>query len=128
MLADAVAGRSNTDATLTAISEGLAADWDRLDELAGMFAAGAVTGREWMTARDPIQARIQDAEGMLAAMTDSAALSELVGNSREQWAELGLDRRQVIIRAVLDHAVIRPGTAGALELDINRGVQPTWRR
>jgi len=128
-LADAVAGRGNTDATLTAISEGLAADRGRLDELAGMFAAGAVTGREWMTARDPIQARIRDAERRLAAMTDSAALSGLIGNStqlRQQWAALGLDRRQAIIRAVLDHAVITPGTAGARELDINR-VQPTWR-
>lgn len=97
------------------ISEGLAADRTRLDELAVMFAAGAVTSREWMTARDPIQARIRDAERRLAAMTDSAALSGLVGNStqlRRQWTALGLDRRQAIIRAVLDHAVIRRGTTG----------------
>lgn len=128
-LADAMAGRGNTDAALLAVSEDLAADRRRLDELAGLFAAGAVTSREWMTARDPIHARIRDSERQLATATDSGALTGLVGHAehlREQWTVLGLDRRQAIIRAVLDHAVIRPGTAGARKLDINR-VQPTWR-
>lgn len=128
-LADAIAGRGNTDTALLAASEDLAADRHRLDELAGLFAAGAVTSREWMTARDPIHARIRNAERQLATVTDTGALTGLVGNAehlREQWTLLGLDRRQAIIRAVLDHAVITPGTPGARELDISR-VQPTWR-
>ena len=48
------------------------------------------------------------------------------GALRQRWDSLTLDRQHAIVRAVLDYAVIAPGTPGAHTLDINR-VQPRWR-
>ena len=128
-LADALTGKVRDDGALGALGNALTTDQSRLDELAGLYAEGAVSAREWMAARNPIEARIRDTQRRLAHATDTSALDGLTGNGtvvREQWAGLGIDRRQAIIRAVLDHAVIGPGTPGARTLDINR-VQPQWR-
>jgi hypothetical protein len=128
-LADALAGKASTDATVAALSDALAADQRRLEELAGLYADGSISAREWITARDPIQARITDTGRRLAAATGTTALDGLAGHGtalRRRWHTLTLDRRHAIIRAVLDHAVIAPGTPGARTLDMNR-VQPHWR-
>jgi site-specific DNA recombinase len=45
---------------------------------------------------------------------------------REQWPDLDVEPQQAIIKAILDHAVIAPGTPGSRSLDINC-VQPHWR-
>ena len=128
-LADALADKARGDATATALSEALAADQQRLEDLAGLYAQGAITAREWLTARDPIQARITDTGRQLAAATGTTALDGLAGRGaalRQHWDSLTLDRQHAIVRAVLDYAVIAPGTPGAHTLDINR-VQPRWR-
>lgn len=128
-LADALAGKLNQDAELAAVAEDLAEQQVRLEELAGLYADGQVSAREWMTARDPIQARIREAERRLAQANDTGPVHGLAGHSarlRRDWQTLGLDRRQAIVKTVLDHAVIAPGTPGARTLDINR-VQPQWR-
>jgi site-specific DNA recombinase len=128
-LADALAGRVAADTELAAVADALAADQARLDELAGLYAAGAVTAREWMTARDPIQARVRDAQRRLAHAADTGPLHSVIGAGsrlRREWDTLTLDRQQAIIKTVLDHAVIGAGTPGARALDINR-VCPQWR-
>lgn len=104
-------------------------DQGRLDELAGLYAVGSISAREWIAARDPITVRIAQARREIAEATDTGAVYELAGTGgilRDQWPDLALDRQQAIIKAVLDHAVIAPGTPGARSLDINR-VQPQWR-
>jgi DNA invertase Pin-like site-specific DNA recombinase len=128
-LAKALAGKSNPDRDVAALAAAVEADQGRLDELAALYADGAVTAREWIAARDPITARISHARREIAAATDTTAVYELAGTGgilREQWPNLELERQQAIIKAVLDHAVIAPGTAGSRSLDINR-VQPHWR-
>ena len=128
-LADALAGKATKDAQTAAVAERLAADMEQQDELAKAYAARQITLREWMTARAPIEARIGDAERRLARATRTDALAGLVGNGdalRAQWAVLNLSRQHAIVRAVLDHAVIGPGTSGARTLDPAR-VQPVWR-
>ena len=128
-LADALTGKVRDDDALGGLGAALTADQARLDELAGLYADGSVSAREWMAARNPIEARIHDTQRRLAHATDTSALNGLTGNGtvvREQWDSLGIDRRQAIIRAVLDHAIIGPGTPGARTLDIHR-VQPQWR-
>ncbi len=128
-LADALSGRSSDDGALAALGEALAADQTQLEELAGLYATGQVTAREWMAARNPIESRIRDTQRRLAHATETSALDGLLGNVavlRGQWDTLGLDRRHAIVRAILDHAVIAPGTPGARSLDIGR-VQPQWR-
>ncbi len=107
----------------------MAADQAQLEELAGLYATGQVTAREWMAARNPIESRIRDTQRRLAQATETSALDGLLGNVailRGQWDTLGLDRRHAIIRAILDYAVIGPGTPAARSLDIGR-VQPQWR-
>lgn len=128
-LAEALAGRASTDEQATALAEQLSGDQAHLEELAGMYADRAITSAEWMTARNPIQARITDAERRLARVTNTAALDGLIGTGNAlsaQWAGLNLDRQVAVVRTLLDHAVIGPGTPGARTLDLNR-VQPVWR-
>lgn len=128
-LADALAGKANADADVTALAAQVDTDQGRLDELAGLYADGAITAREWIAARDPITERITAARRDIAAVTDTTAVFELVGTGgalRTEWDGLDLGRQQAIIKAVLDHAVIAPGTPGARRLDIDR-VAPIWR-
>ncbi|MGI8761057.1 MAG: recombinase family protein [Jatrophihabitantaceae bacterium] len=127
-LAAALSGQASADAVLRQLGEQLAADRGRLDELAALYAAGDVSAREWMIARNPIQDRVADTERQLSTATETTALDGLIGNAeqlRGQWADLSIDRRQAIIRAVLDHAVIAPSKQTP-RFDLNR-VQPLWR-
>ena len=128
-LAKVLARKSSPDADVAALAAQVEADQGRLDELAGLYAEGAISAREWIAARDPITARITQARRDIAAATDTSAVSELVGTGgalRQQWPDLGLDRQQAIVKSVLDHAVIAPGRPGQRRLDISR-VQPHWR-
>ncbi len=128
-LADALAGRAALDERTAEIAAALQADQDQLAELTGMYSAKQITAREWIDARNPIQARITRAEQALARSTRSDALVGLIGNSaqlRASWADLNLTRQAAIVRAVLDHAVIGPGTPGARVFRPER-VTPVWR-
>ncbi|KAA8958642.1 recombinase family protein [Mycobacterium sp.] len=128
-LADALAGKATADADVAALAAQVDADQERLDELAGLYADGAITAREWITAREPITERITAARRDIAAATDTTAVYELAGTGgvlRAEWGGLDLGRQQAIVKAVLDHAVIAPGTPGARSLDIGR-VAPVWR-
>lgn len=128
-LADALAGKSSVDADVAALSAQLDADTARLDELAALYANATVTAREWIAARDPITARIAETRRAVAAATDTTDVQELAGTGRllrEQWDSLDVDRQQAVVKSVLDHAVIAPGTPGSRSLDIGR-VRPVWR-
>jgi hypothetical protein len=128
-LADVLAGRTSPNADVAGLSAQLDADTARLDELAALYANATITAREWIAARDPITARITQTRRDIAAATDTTDLHELAGTGhllRDQWDDLDIDRQQAVIKAVLDHAVIAPGTPGACRLDISR-VQPHWR-
>ncbi|HTX96539.1 MAG TPA: recombinase family protein [Mycobacterium sp.] len=128
-LADVLAGKASVDHDVAALSARLDADTTRLDELAALYADGVISAREWIAARDPITDRIAATRRDIAAATDTTAVYELAGTGgvlRAQWPNLDLDRRQAVIKAVLDHAVIAPGTPGSRSLDIGR-VLPVWR-
>lgn len=128
-LADALAGRAAVDERTAALSQALTEDQEQLAELTALYAAKSITAREWMEARNPIQARIERTEQTIARATRSDALTGLVGNGeqlRASWADLNLTRQAAIVRAVLDHAVIGAGTRGAQSFDPAR-VRPLWR-
>ncbi|BBZ08792.1 hypothetical protein MDOR_29610 [Mycolicibacterium doricum] len=79
--------------------------------------------------RDPINDRSAAARRDIAKATDTSAVVDLAGTGnvlRGQWNDLDIDRQQAVVKSVLDHAVIAPGTPGSRKLDINR-VQPAWR-
>ena len=128
-LADALAGRAAADEQTAAMSEALTQDQEQLAELTALYASKSITAREWMEARNPIQARIERTEQAIARATRSDALAGLVGNGeqlRGAWAGLNLTRQAAIVRAVLEHAVIGPGTRGTRAFDPER-VRPLWR-
>lgn len=120
-----LAGRSSADVQ----ADALATDQALLEELAVMLGKQEIGTREWRAAHEPIDRRIKDRQRQLAQATRADALVGLPGNSqqlRQQWAELSLTRQAAIVRALLDHAVIAPGTAGARSLDLDR-VRPVWQ-
>jgi site-specific DNA recombinase len=128
-LADTLAGRFADNAQAAELSAQVSTDTAQLEELAGLYASGQITSREWMTARAPIPDRLKDRERRLARLTRDDSLTGLVGNGdqlRESWGSLNLTRQHAVIRAVIDHAVIGPGTTGARSLDPDR-VTIIWR-
>jgi len=128
-LAKVLAGKASPNHDVAALAAAVEADQTRLDELAGLYADGAISAREWIAARDPITSRIQQARRDIAEATDTSEVYELAGTGgalRGQWPDLDVERQRSIVKSILDHAVIAPGTPGSRSLDINR-VQPHWR-
>jgi site-specific DNA recombinase len=128
-LHDALTGGTGADARTSGLAEGLAADQAQLDELAVMYGKQEITAREWRAAREPVEQRMQDRRRRLAAATRTDALAGLPGQGaqlRQDWSALNLTRQAAIVSAVLDHAVVAPGTSGARELDPAR-IAPVWR-
>jgi DNA invertase Pin-like site-specific DNA recombinase len=128
-LADALAGRAAADEHAAELAEAIAGAREQLGELADVWSAKQISMAEWLTARKPIEARIEATERHLARLTRADALHGLVGQGdqlRRQWGTLNLSRQHAIIAAVVDHVVIGPGQNGARTLDPNR-VQPVWR-
>jgi site-specific DNA recombinase len=128
-LADALAGRMAADSEYTERAAELAADQEQLEELSGLYATKQIKATEWMAARNPIEARIRDTERRMSRASDTSALTGLVGagaHLRTQWEGLNLSRQAAIVRAVLDHAIIRAGVNGARSVSPDR-VDPVWR-
>jgi site-specific DNA recombinase len=128
-LADALAGRAARDQALAAVAHELSGDQEQLRELAQAYGDKLITMREWVDAKKPIEARIDAGQRRISRATHSDALHGMPGHGqalRASWDTLNLTRQAAIIAAVLDHAVIAPGTPGSRSLDPNR-VQPAWR-
>ena len=128
-LAAALEGRTSQDAQTIATGQKLAEDRAQLETLANLFGTNQITSPEWLAARRPIEARIQQLERLLARATRTDALTGLPGQGavlRSAWAGLNLTRQNAIVAAVLDHAVVSPGTPGARHLDPAR-ILPRWR-
>jgi hypothetical protein len=128
-LADTLAGRNSADARTQELTRALDEDQRRLDDLAQAHGRGEIAMREWMLAREPIQQRLAHTQRQLAAITHTGAISGLVGTGdelRRAWGTLNLDRQHAIVSALIDHAVIGPGSPGAQELDPAR-VSVVWR-
>ena len=128
-MADVIAGRAAQDEHTAALAETVAQDQAQLDELAEMYAARQISAREWMAARNPIEARVQDGQRRLARATRNDAVAGFVGNGdalRTQWADLNLTRQHAIVKAVLDHAVIAGTDKRSPVFDPNR-VDLVWR-
>ncbi len=107
----------------------LGADTAQLEELARLYGQREITHTEWLAARKPVEARIQDAKGRLSRMTGTTALDGYVGNAehlRAHWDTLTLTRQHAIIKALVDRIEIGPGVRGRNAFDPDR-VTPIWR-
>lgn len=128
-LAAALTGQADDQTAAADLSDALAADRAHLDELAALYADRQITSREWIAARNPIEARIRDTERALMRLTRSDALTGIIGNGqqlRSSWNTLNLTRQAAIIRAILDHVIIHPGKPYATSFDPNRA-ELIWR-
>ncbi|WP_084653992.1 recombinase family protein [Nocardia altamirensis] len=128
-LADAVAGKVEADTSLAELSRQVDEDKAELEQLAHMKKARRITMAEWLILRDGIESRLDGNRRKIAQATETSEIAELIGRGealRKEWPDLSIDRRQSIIKAVLEHAVILPGKSGARSLDVDR-VDPAWR-
>jgi len=128
-LADALAGQARKDEDTAALLDEVSADREQLEELAAAHGNRAISMPEWMAARKPIDDRLRANERRLRQATNTGQLASLQGQGdelRRQWGTLNLDRQVAIVKAVLDHVIITPGTPGARSFDRHRA-HPQWR-
>jgi len=124
-LADARKVNTEADELATGITE----DEGMLGQLATDYADKTISHREWLTARQPIQQRIDAANRRLSRVSGTHRIDPYVGNAsalRDAWADLPLSRQQAIIRTVLDHVVVNPAQRGRNTFDPDR-FTPLWR-
>ncbi len=126
-LAEAIRGNGHRPAT----------DWDgqadgaqaKLDELASAYAGGAISLREWLIAREPIQQQLDVARRRSTQNGQATVLADYLGRSetlRRRWPELGFDRQRAILGAVLAEVRVRPGRRGLNRFDPTR-FELVWR-
>jgi site-specific DNA recombinase len=102
---------------------------EQLDELAQMWAEREITRGEWVTARAPIEKRLDTAKRRLAAINFTTELTPHLGNAqelREQWQTMTLTRQKQIVSALLQHLVVGPGRRGYNRFDPAR-LTAVWR-
>lgn len=88
-----------------------------------------ITRGEFLAARTPLEARLQNAQKQLAKLSHSSALSDYVGDAdllRERWADLPLTGQHAVVAAVLDHLVVHPARRGYNRFNPDR-FTPVWR-
>lgn len=103
----------------------LDADRRRLDELAAMWADGAVSRREYLIARDRIADRISTAERRQARDNGTSAIAPLAGTARKRWPSLTFDQQRAVLRSLFAGITIGPGKRGFNRFDPAR-VHPEW--
>jgi DNA invertase Pin-like site-specific DNA recombinase len=129
MLPDLIA--RNSDAETERLASALAAGRAELEELAHLKGQGRFTIAEWLAMRDPIEARIRDAEAKLASSStdDVQALRTLPrarGALRTLWDSWDVPTRRVWLKRLLERVVVSNGaTRGA---PMKERLDPEWKR
>ena len=128
-LAQALAGRAPDPAEATRLRETIDDAGARMQELAGLYADGRIRAEEWIPARDRLEASRNDARRQLARLSGSSAVETMIGNGaglHAQWPTLNLDRQRAILKAVLDHVIVKPAIPGIHHVSPDR-LEPRWR-
>lgn len=128
-VAAALAGAAEADAARAADREAIVADEAQLEELARDHAERRITRKEWLAARDIIEARIEEARRRLSRQSATAAIDPYLGRPgalRAEWGTIGLDRQRSVTTALLNEATIRPALPGRGVFDPGR-IEPLWR-
>lgn len=129
-MASALTGAyDDADERAQRLRQDILADRDQLTELAGMYAERAITAAEWKAAREPIEARIKQAERQVGQLTNTTVLDGYIGNREQlerEWSTLNLTRQVAIVKAILDYAVIDKAKVAGGAFDPDR-VRPVWR-
>jgi site-specific DNA recombinase len=128
-LADALAGRVNSDEKAVAAQAQMVSARAKLVELAEMFALGEISRLQLLAAQKVAQKQLTQAEKILASTTQTTILESHIGNARalaDKWESLNLNRQKAIVGTLLDHLEIGPGVKGRKAFDPSR-VTPVWR-
>lgn len=110
-LREALAGLSRSDQATAALSEAIATDEARLDELASAYAEHLIDLKSWIKAGDKLRANIEAKRRELSHRSGSQVLTSYLGAGsplRQRWGVLGLDQQQAIIKTIVDAVVINP--------------------
>jgi site-specific DNA recombinase len=108
--------------------DSVAQDEALLNELATAYANRRITMSEWLTARQPIEARIAATSQRVSDRTRELALRTLLpeGTTLEQlWPTLSIEKQRTTIETVLDHIIVKRVGKGSYR-DTSRLV-PAWR-
>lgn len=97
-----------------------------LDELARLRGEGEITLREWMAAREPLQARLAALRADLRPVAATPAPLTRPGGLRAAWPAMSFDQRREIVHAVIDRVVVAPAVRGRNRFDPDR-VTITYR-
>ena len=127
-LAARLAGSPQVDPAEDAHAE-LQTDQAQLDELATAYGGKAITLREYLTARKPIERRIDTSRRRISRQRRTSALDDYLyrpGALRAAWPTLTLSRQHATIAAVLAHITIGPAVRGLNRFDPRR-LDPVWR-
>lgn len=128
-LASALAGSAGADAASAADRESLAADEAQLEDLAREYGDNWIRLKEWLAARDVIDARMEATRKRLSRLSQTAAIDPYVGQAsalRAEWSEMPLNRQRAIASALLDRAIVHPAVPGRTTFDPAR-IGPVWR-
>jgi site-specific DNA recombinase len=128
-LADALAGRVNSDEKSVAAQAQMTTARAKLVELAEMFAAGEISRLQLLAAQKVSEKKLAQAEKILAATTQTTILESHIGNAKElasKWDGLNLNRQKAIVATLLDHIKIGPAVRGRKAFDPDR-LKPVWR-
>jgi hypothetical protein len=100
-----------------------------LDELAAAYGEGAISLREFLRARAPIEKRIRTSRSALSRQRQMAALDPFLDRPaalRSAWPTLTLSRQHAVITSVLSHVTVKPANRGSNRFDPDR-FAPVWR-
>lgn len=104
--------------------DALHADESSLEELSkDYYTDHLISRREFLAAREALEARIRDARMRLARTNGTGALRALSGfgaKLREAWEGEDLEWRRKVLAAVVDRVVIGPATLGLTYFDPTR--------
>ena len=89
------------------------------------YADGLITRREYLAARDAVEAQIAELRDRLVPDTPHR-LPAATKPLRELWAEADTDAKREIISAVVDRVVVEPGVVGRRTVDPGR-LNIVWR-
>ena len=129
-LVEALEASTGLDSDADQLVDSIRTDTDRLEELSRLWADGEITGPEWRTARTRIDARLVSNRRTLAQHRGHRDLHALLGQGHvlaEQWDTLSISRQAAIVKALVDHIVIKPAAVpGRRGLQDDR-VEAAWR-
>lgn len=108
------------------------ADAEReLEELATDMGRGLISRREWMAARAPIQARLDEAQGALSRADVTRTLEDVpddLDGIRDYLLDEDIEttRRRAVILAAVEKITVAPAVKGRHRFDAER-LDPDWR-